>query len=56
MLLPTASTLLGVAELAAEVVDLVAELGGVLELELGRGLVHLRFQRLDEAGKFLLRQ
>ena len=47
---------LGVAEFAAQVVDLVAEFGGVLELQLGRRLVHLFFQRLDQAGQLLLRQ
>ena len=56
VLLPTGGTLLGVAQLAAEVVDLVAQLRGVLELELGRRLVHLFLERLDEAGQFLLRQ
>src|SRR5690606_33789892 len=47
---------LGVADLAAELVDLVAEAGGVLEAELGRGLVHLLLEGLDEAGELLLRQ
>ena len=42
--------------LAAQLVDLVAEAGGVLELQLGRGLVHLLFERQDEAAELLLRQ
>jgi hypothetical protein len=37
-----------VAQLAPQLVDLVAESSGVLEAQVGGGFVHLFLQRLDE--------
>src|SRR5918994_5403202 len=48
--------LTGVTELAAEVGDLVAEAGRVLEAKVGGGLVHLLLEGLDEPGELLLGQ
>src|SRR5690606_17171357 len=45
--------LLHVAEFALELLDLVAEAGGELELEVGGGLVHLLGHLLDEALQLL---
>src|SRR5690606_39806949 len=39
----------GLAQLAAQLVDLVAQPGRVLEAQLGRRLVHLLLEGLDEA-------
>ncbi len=46
----------GVAHLATEVVDLVAQACGVLEAQLGGRLVHLRLQGLDEPAELFLGQ
>src|SRR4051812_16123256 len=43
----------GVAQLAAQLVDLVSQAGGVLEPQVGRGLVHLFFERLDEPAQLV---
>src|ERR1700692_4408012 len=43
-------------ELALEVVDLVPQLGRVLEAELGGRLVHLLLEGPDEPGEFVPRQ
>src|SRR4051794_3403266 len=42
-----------VAQLAPQFVDLVSEAGGVLEPEVGRGLVHLFFEGLDEPAQLV---
>src|SRR5919108_3955652 len=46
--------LTGFAHFALEVADLVAEAGGVLETQLGGGLVHLLLQSLDEPAELLV--
>src|SRR2546430_2511413 len=48
--------LTGFPELALQVADLVAQAGGVLEAQLGGGLVHLLFQRLDEPAELFVGQ
>src|SRR5215210_7291265 len=46
----------GVPQLPLEVLDLVPQPGGVLEAQLGGGLVHLLLQGLDEPGQLGRRQ
>src|SRR5207249_1246005 len=46
--------LTGFPEFALQVVDLVAQSGGVLEAQVGGGLVHLLLQRLDEPAELLV--
>src|SRR5882672_1855780 len=48
--------LTGLAEFALQVVDLVPEAGGVLEAELGGGLMHLLLQGLDEPPQLVVGQ
>src|SRR5882724_11417472 len=44
------------AQLPLEVLDLVAQAGGVLEAEVGRGLVHLLLEGADEADQLVARE
>src|SRR3982751_5737767 len=46
--------LTGFAEFALQVADLVAQAGGVLESEVGGGLVHLLLQGLDEPAELVV--
>src|SRR5919106_2641543 len=46
--------LTGFAQFALQVVDLVAEAGGVLEAQVGGGLVHLLLQGLDEPAELVV--
>src|SRR5947209_17550331 len=46
--------LTGFPELALQVVDLVAQAGGVLEAQVGGRLVHLLLQGLDEPAELLV--
>src|SRR5437588_5714927 len=46
--------LTGLAQLALQVVDLVAQAGGVLEAQVGGRLVHLLLQGLDEPAELLV--
>src|SRR5690348_5924124 len=46
--------LTGLAQFALQVVDLVPQAGGVLEAQLGGGLVHLLLQGLDEPAELVV--